>query len=340
MPNKAMKSTRQVQDLEVVGQDEHLELVRSMQVAVSDFFLGAGKFFQEARDLRVQATDVLTRARALTVPTDDNGDQVVQRVVIDSNKIKKVNKEHWEPITQTLHKLHRLMTSGRGTCEADTDDAARIGNRFHSDYVAEKERKARVEQQRLDRLAREAAQREQDEINRRLEEERMKLEADSPDLSDGEHKFVACYDWTGDVIRSERAGGYKAGYGSKLLGRDKIKAALELLHKKRELSRQQEAAKAAPVVPKAVAPVRPTFSHVVGGGTRKQRGADVFDEAALIEAILLQARYPPAEGDHVIPTNVLKIHAPKVNEYGRSLGRAINVWPGVRYTEDSKVTGS
>ena len=340
MPNKAMKSTRQVQDPEVVGKDEHLELVRSMQVAVSDFFLGAGKFFQEARDLRLQATDVLTRAHALTLPTDDNGDQIVQRVVIDSNKIKKANKEHWEPITQTLHKLHRLMTSGRGTCEVGTDTAASIGNRFHSDYVAEKERKARVEQQRLDRLAREAAQREQDEITRRLEEERLKLEADSPNLSDREQSFVTRYDRHGDTIRAEREAGYKEGFGTKLLERDKIKTALELLHKKRELSRQQDAAKAAPVVPKSVAPVRPTFSHVIGGGTRKQRGADVFDEAALIEAILLQAANPPAEGEPVIPTDVLKIHAPKVNEYGRSLGREINAWPGVRYTEDSKVTGS
>ena len=341
MPKQAVKSTQKpIQDPEVVGQDEHLELVRSLEGGITTFFLGAGQFFTLARQFRMDAKGVLARAQALTIPTDDDGAKTVQRVVIDSNNVKKGNAEHWEPITKMFHKVHRLMTSGRGEADIDADSSARIGNRLHSDYIAEKERKARLEQQRLDAIARANAQREQEAIERRLEEERLRLEDQSPDLSDREHQFVAAYDRHGDSVRAERESGYQPGHGVKLLARVKIQSALDLLVKKREVAQQQAAAKAAPVQSVAVAPVRPSTAFAVGAGSRKQRGAQVFDESALIEAILAQCVTPPADGVPIIPTDVLTIRHPKVNEYARSLGRAVNSWPGVRYTEESKVTGS
>ena len=338
MPRKSAKL--QVVEPDVVGQYEHLELVRSLQDSITMFFRGAGVFFKGASVLREEAKLMLVRAEALTVPTDDASDKIVQRVVIDSTKGRKANTEHWEPITKTFHKVHKVLTGGRGEAEKDFASAASIGNRHHSDYVSEQERKARIEQQRLDRKAREDAQRERDEETRRLEEERLTLEADSPTLSEREQRFVNAYDFHGDTVRAERQAGYKAGYGAKLLDREKIQTALELLVKTREVARQQEVVKTAPVIPKATAVVRSTVSHVVGAGSRKQRGAKIYDEAALIEAILGQAANPPGEGEPVIPTDVLTIKPPKVNEYARSLGRVINEWPGVRFTEETKVTGS
>ena len=338
MPRKS--ANLQVVEPEVVGQSEHLELVRSLQDGITTFFRGASVFFRGAAVLREDAKLMVVRAEALTVPTDPDSDMITQRVVIDSTRGRKANTEHWEPITKTFHRVHKALTSGRGEAEKDFVRAAGIGNRHHSDYVAEEERKARIEQQRLDRLAREAAQRERNEETRRLEEERLTLEADSPNLSDREQCFVTAYDQHGDTIRAERAAGYKNGYGAKLLERAKIQTALELLAKTREVARQQEVVKAAPVIPKATPVVRPSIGHVVGAGSRRTRGAVVFDEAALIEAILMQAANPPGEGEPVIPTDVLTIKAPKVNEYARSIGRNINEWPGVRFTEETKVTGS
>ena len=338
MPRKSTKL--QVVEADVVGQYEHLELVRSLQNGITTFFRSAGLFFKGASVLREDAKLMVARAEALTVPTDDASDKIVQHVVIDSTKGRKANKAHWEPITQTFHKVHKVLTSGRSEAEKDFVLAASIGNRHHSDYVAEQERQARIEQQRIDRLAREAAQRERDEENRRLEEERLKLEADSPALSAGEQKFVNGYDRHGDIIRAERTAGYRPGYGVKLLAREKIQTALELLVKTREVARQQEIVKAAPVIPKATQAVRPTVSHVIGAGSRKQRGAEIYDESALIEAILFQAANPPDEGVPIIPTDILTVKATKVNEYSRSLGRVINEWPGVRFTEQTKVTGS
>ena len=338
MPRKSAKL--QVVEPDVVGQYEHLELVRGLQGGITEFFKGAGVFFKGALVLREDAKLMLARAEALTVPTDDASDKIVQRVVIDSTKGRKANTEHWEPITKTFHKVHKVLTGGRSEAEKDFVKSASIGNRHHSDYVAEQERKARIEQQRLDRLAREAAQRERDEETRRLEEERLNLEADSPNLSDREQRFVTAYDRHGDTIRAEREAGYKAGYGDKLLEREKITTALELLVKTREVARQQEVVKSAPIIPKASPVVRPSFGHVTGASSRKQRGAEIYDEAALIEAILTQAANPPAEGEPVIPTDILTIKAPKVNEYARSLGSVINQWPGVRFTQETKVTGS
>ena len=338
MPRKSTKL--QVVEPDVVEQYAHLELVRSLQDGITTFFRSAGLFFKGASVLREDAKIMVTRAEALTVPTDDASDKIVQRVVIDSNQGRKANKAHWEPITQTFHKVHKVLTSGRGEAEKDFVRAAGIGNRHHSDYVAEQERKARIEQQRVDRLAREAAQRERDEETRRLEEERLKIEADSPNLSDREQRFVNAYDRHGDTIRAEREAGYKKGYGAKLLDREKIQSALELLVKTREVERQQREVRQAPVIPKATPAVRPAFSHVLGASSRKQRGAEIYDEAALIEAILTQAANPPADGEPVIPTDILTIKATKVNEYSRSLGRVINEWPGVRFTEQTKVTGS
>ena len=339
MPRKSAQ-LQTVHEPEVVGQSEHLELVRGLQDGITTFFRGAGVFFKGASVLREEAKLMLARAEALTVPTDDASNKIVQRVVIDSTRGRKANTEHWEPITKTFHKVHKVLTSGRGEAEKDFVRAALLGNRHHSDYVSEQERKARIEQQRLDRLAREAAQRERDEENRRLEEERLTLEADSPNLSDREQRFVNAYDQHRNSIKAERMAGYKVGYGVKLLDREKIQTALELLVKTREVARQLEVIKTAPVIPKATPVVRSTVNHVVGAGSRKQRGAVVFDEYALIEAILMQAANPPPEGEPVIPTDVLTIKAPKVNEYARSLGRVINEWPGVRFTEETKVTGS
>ena len=339
MPRKSAE-LQTIHEPEVVGQSEHLELVRSLQDGITTFFRGASVFFEGASLLREEAKLMLARAEALTVPTDDASDKIVQRVVIDSTRGRKANTEHWEPITKTFHKVHKVLTGGRGEAEKDFVRSASIGNRHHSDYVAEQERKARIEQQRLDRLAREAAQRERDEENRRLEEERLTLEADSPNLSDREQRFVNAYDRHGSVLQAEQTAGYKSGYGVKLIDREKIQAALELLVKTREVARQQEIVKTAPIIPKATAVVRSTVSHVVGAGSRKQRGANIYDEAALIEAILMQAANPPGDGEPVIPTDVLTIKAPKVNEYARSLGRGINEWPGVRFTEETNVTGS
>ena len=249
MPRKS--ANLQVVEPDVVGQSEHLELVRSLQDGITEFFRGAGAFFKGASVLREEAQLMLTRAEALTVPTDPDSDKLVQRLVIDSSKGRKDNTAHWEPITKTFHRVHKALTSGRGEADKDFARAGSIGNRHHSDYVSEQERKARIEQQRLDRLAREAAQRERDEETLRLEEERLKLEADSPNLSDREKSFVAAYDQHSNVLHAERYAGYKAGYGSKLLEREKIQSALELLVKKREIARQQEVVKAAPIIPKA-----------------------------------------------------------------------------------------
>ena len=293
MPKRSTKL--QVTESEVVGQSEHLELVRSLQDGITAFFRGAGVFFKGASVLREDAKLMVARAEALTVPTDDASDKIVQRVVIDSARGRKANTEHWEPITKTFHRVHKALTSGRGEAEKDFVRSASIGNRHHSDYVAEQERKARIEQQRIDRKAREDAQRERDEETIRLDEERLKLEAGSPTLSDREQRFVNAYDRHVSTIGAERVAGYKPGYGAQLLAREKIQTALELLGKTREVARQQEIAKTAPIVPKATTVVRSSISHVVGAGSRKQRGANVYDEARLIEAILAQAANPPAE---------------------------------------------
>ena len=202
MPRRSTKLV--AHEPEVVGQDEHLDLVRGLEAGITQFFLGAGKFFKGAASLRVLATETLARAEALTVPTDDASDMLAQRVVIDSTKGRKANTDHWEPITKTFHRVHKVLTSGRGQADKDFVRSASIGNRHHSDYVAEMERKARIEQQRLDRLAREAAQRERDEETRRLEEERLKLEADSPNLSEREQRFVNAYDRHGSVTQAEQ----------------------------------------------------------------------------------------------------------------------------------------
>ena len=338
--NTTAKKRNSAIEPEVVGKDEQLELVRSLESGITRFFMDAGKFFKEASLARTEAKDVLKRANALTVPRNDEADKIVQRVVIDSNNGRKLNSGHWEPITKTFNRVHKALTAGRGEAEKDFIQAASIGNRLHSGWVDEKERKAKIEQDRVDRLARAAAQLQRDQINRRLEEERLKIEENSPTLSVREQSFVTAYDRHGDIIRAEKAADYQSSYGLKLIERPKIKAALEVLVKRRELAKEQEAARSAPIITKSSAPVRANISHVVGGGTRRQSSAKVYDEAALIEAILMQASNPPAEGEPVIPTNILSIKHPRVNEYARSLGSAINEWPGVRFTQERKVTGS
>ena len=136
------RKTATAQDPEVVGQDEHLELTRSLQGGITEFFAGAGKFFKTASEIRERIDLVLVRAEALKVPTTDTEAKVIQRVVLDSNAVKKENAEHWDPVASALNKLHKLITAGRGDVENKAKRAASLGNRLHSDYLAEKERES------------------------------------------------------------------------------------------------------------------------------------------------------------------------------------------------------
>ena len=340
MPRKSAQ-LQTVHEPEVVGQSEHLELVRSLQDGITTFFRSAVVFFDGASVLREDAKLMVSRAEALTVPTDDASDKIVQRVVIDSTRGRKANTEHWEPITKTFHRVHKALTSGRGEAEKDFVRAAGIGKSPPQRLCG----RGRTEGATSSSSASTAWHVRPRSVNgtKRIDgwrKERLNLEADSPNLSDREQRFVNAFDQHANTVRAERMAGYKAGYGAKLLEREKIQKALELMVKTREVARQQEVVKKAPVVPKATAVVRSSIGHVVGGGSRKQRGAEIYDEDRLIETILSQAANPPPEGEPIIPTDILSVKQPRVNEYARKLGSSINEWPGVRYTEQTKVTGS
>jgi hypothetical protein len=287
---------------------------------ITGFLSGLKGFLQgRALELEQRANLNLAAARAMKPPTNKHEDDAVQNFVRGAKFDLKQVTDEWE-ITSLVHRFQRRLVAHRQRAEEPNKEAIALATRLHTTYEEQALRKAREEEDRInrerERAAREARERELEELDAKA----VAAEASSPDLSDREQLFVSHYIRTGNAIDAARAAGYRdpAAQAQRLSGSEKVQKAVQA-KRDAEVLRQQATAKREAPIEVERAEVK---ADVVTKGQRVTWSAELVDARLLVEAVL--------GGRHGIPADVLTVDTAKLNEYARSLQTAIDRWPGVR----------
>ncbi len=303
------------------------QLITAEAGAISTFVKNVLQFLSTAAAIERDAKAQVAVARALQPPkTADEDTRVKDNVRVFGAK-KKAAEDHWN-VCAEVSRFHRRLTAGRARAVDPLDEAITIGTRLHADYVTAERRKAEEVERRLREQAEQAAREQHEAELRQLEAEALALEAQNDALSGREQLFVDEWIETGgNAQQAARVAGYKdvVAAVARLSNSVKIKNAIEAATKAQALRRQEAAVRATPVE----TPDIRIEAAVDTNGDRTRGSADLVDEPALIAAILA--------GKHGIPSDLLSVNRPKLNEYARALGVRIELWPGVRFVRKTTI---
>ncbi len=319
------KSTRKTPDVEVVeAESEDQKLVSADTDKLRSFMGGLVAFFRTATSLEKKAKEQLDIARQLKKPTNADEDAKVQVVLRDSKLARKAIDEHWS-ITQVVHALHRRMTAARERGGKNADDAAGIAQRLHNDYVEDARRKAREEEERVNREREEAARADRQRQLDAMENEALMRELEMENLSEREQRFVDLV-WQGfnTPATAARSVGYAKPeqQGARLMESDKIKKAIAAKQDAERVRTQARAIADKPLdVRRETVAADVTKAAGTGGDSTRWSG-EVIDERLFIEAVI--------GGRHGIPIDCLTVNQSKLTEYATSMHELIDRWPGVR----------
>lgn len=316
--------------VDVRPDDEEAALAIVEGGTVAQFVAGLKAFFSTARELESGAVKALEVARTWKQPGTLEEDERLVRSVRDVNTSKRTIEEHWS-ITSKVHQFHRRLTAARDRGVTALEEAAKIGNRLHAQYVEAEERRAREEAERRQRAEEERQRIERQQESDRLEAQALEMEATSPELSARERRFVEEFSRLRNGVAAAKLAGYRdfANAGVGLLGMPKILEAIGAIDKAEALRRQAAAVQAAPVEPSFIPESKPE----VAKGAAITYSAEVFDVELFLSAVL----DPVARTRHGIPVDVVTFDTKRMNEYARALQQNIGRWPGVRAKKGSSI---
>lgn len=291
-----------------------------------DFMKGLARFFGRATELEKLAKERLDVAKQLKLkpPTNAAEDAKVQVAHRESKLARKQIDDHWG-ITAVVHGLHRKLTAARERGGAIADEATQITQALHNRYVEDANRKAREEQDRINREAEERARSDREKELARLEAEAVKAEAASADLSERETRFVELVstDLNTPTVAA-RSVGYKDPelQAERLMKSPKILGAITAARSAAAIRKQATARREMPLDVERTT-VKPDVTRATPGGfDRSTYSGEILDERRFVDAV--------CEGRDGIPRDVLMINPVKLNEYARSMQELMNKWPGVR----------
>lgn len=322
----AVKATRELAVIDQVVVSEDEKFLAEAAIGIRGFFAGMAVFFKRTQELEKRALETLTMAKALKLPTSGEEDLQLQALCRNITADRKEVTEHWK-ITAAVSAFHKRLTGRRSKAEDPLEESSRIANALHNKYVEQERLRVAEAQAKIRREAEAAEQKKRDEELLRLEQEAIKREESSPDLSDREDLFIAAYLQDGNAQRAAQRAGYKdpLATAGRLLSSAKIQKAIALRREAVALRQQAAIRKEEPIRVDV-----PTVSaDVTTKGNRTTHSAEVVDEQALIAAVIA--------GKHGIPSDILTIKPAKLNEYARSIEGRIELWPGVRYIRDTRV---
>jgi hypothetical protein len=321
----------------VPTEQSDLQFIKDAGAGVLSFWKQATAFFKKADDLEARSREVLDLAKAITAPANGVDDENLQKFIRRIAVGKTTVVAHWdgsdtEPgITKILHRIHRRITARRDVAVKLLDEAATIGNKLHNAYTAEANRRAELERQRLQAIEDQRAQVERDKELAKLERQALLAEETSADLSARELRFVEEYRLDKNAPRAARIAGYKQpdAQALRLIQSPKVIEAIAQLDKADAATKQAAAIRQAPLAA-TVVDVKADIVKAPGAKDRTTRTCEVFDEQALIAAVIA--------GHHAIPLDILCIDQVKANQYARDFGKAVvDRWPGARVISDTKV---
>lgn len=325
----------------VEGENPDHALVQTDGAQIFQFLRNMAAFFRTAREMEMDAKAKLVAAKELKPPKNADEDSKIQTFIKARAAEKKVAEDHWS-ISAVFFSVNRKLTAARSKTTVPLDEAARIAQTLHNDYADAERRRIAREQEERRREDERKAQEERDRELAALEEERLKLEAESPELSEREAAAVDFYvldiyrmSSQGNMVEAARRANFKNPdrQAAILLASPKVQAAIEAKRQAELLRKQAASRAAAPLDVRTTPAPRPDIGKAAGGSfDRTTHGAEVLDEEALLMAVL-----DPVQRTKLgIPLDVLQINRSKVNEHGKELQERINLWPGVRHTKKTK----
>lgn len=323
---KKQATSKAAPDVEVVDAPANDEqtLVAADTNKLRTFMAGMVKFFTTAAALETKAKGQLAIAKALKPPVDAESDAAVQVVIRDSKMARTAINEHWS-IATVVHGLHRRMTAARERGGVLADQAATIAQNLHNRYVEDAKRKAREEEERINREREQAAAAERQRQLDELERDALMREMEMENLSEREQRFVELV-WQG--FNTPATAARNVGYakpeqqGARLMESEKIKKAIAAKQDAERVRTQARAIADKPLeVRRETVAADVTKATGTGGDTTRWSG-EVLDERLFIEAVV--------GGRHGIPLDCLTINQSKLTEYATSMHELIDRWPGVR----------
>lgn len=314
----------------LVASEEELSALEA-GAAITTFLKGMARFFTDAKEIEDAAKATLTRARALTLPRTGEEDDTLQQFARNVTSEKRGAEAHWK-ITATVAGFHKRLTGRRAIATGALDEASKIANELHNRYVDQERRRAAEAQEKIRREAEEKAREDRARELAAAEAEAVKREEASPDLSDREEAFVNLYctgapSMRGNAQRCAQAAGYKDPLKTavRLTSLGKIQKAIQAREQAAAI-REQAAARLAEPLEVDVPTIE---ADVTTKGNRSTPSAEILDEQALIAAVIA--------GKHGIPSDILTVKPARLNDYARSLGNRIELWPGVRFKSTTRI---
>jgi len=316
--------------------DTSLQVGAHTEVAtLGSFLTNIAGFLTTARRLEDRALDTLDVAKQLRQPTSKDEDEAIVATVRQWTAERREATNHWDA-RSVVFSLHKRLIAAFQRADRPMEDAIALGTRLHNDWVAAEAQRVRLEEQRK-RDAHEALEREARAAElRKLEEAALEAEASSPDLSERERVFVAAFVASSrhgaSAGNAARAAGFKNpdATASRLLATPKVIAAFAAHDRAVELRQQAAAVIAKPIVIADVT-VQP---EVAASADRTTYRAELFDEGAFLAACLA-----PGNPYRIPARDLLTVKQAELTARARSMGEAINHWPGVRLISNTKIRG-
>ena len=328
-PSKTALTTRP--DILDVSASEDERLTLEAGHVVRAFFGRLAAYFATATDIEQRAVLTLARARKLTVPTTEQADVKMQAFVKDTTAQIRAAEVHHQEIKSALHGLHARVCAVEKRAISPLQEANRVGNAHHNTYTAAEQRRVREEQARRQWEAEKQEQRDREADLARQEAAAVQAEQDSPLLSARESTFVdAAVRGIGDGPRWATLAGYAQprSAAERLQRTQKIQDAIHALKTAAAIREQAAATRQQPLAVQ-VETVRPHISKAAGAHDRTTWSAEVYDERALIDAIIA--------GTPLVSRAVLRVHGPAMNDLAVSLHGLLDSVPGVRAKSSTKV---
>ena len=229
----------------------------------------------------------LQHALGLTIVDKASHESVLQAVKVWKVENREIEADYRTRLVKPLYGAYKAALDMMERHLTPRAKAIEIGDRISGQWTAAEQRRVREEEERQrvenERIARETRQRELDA----QEAAALKIEANSPDLSAREEKFVAEFVRTNYGLDAARAAGYKdaAKMAERLLAMPKILAAITAKRQADMIRQQAEATKAAPLHVEAPQ-VESQVGSVAGMAQKSYYSCGAVDVLALAKAVI------------------------------------------------------
>lgn len=322
---KATKTHARVMEvIDVAPENPEVALVTAEGSKIGSFVAGLKEFLRVADGYEAKAATTLSTVQALVRPANSTEDERIQTIVRQATADIKEIEQHWT-VTSLMHQFHKRLVARRDKGVTMLEKAKGLGNRLHQDYKDAEQRRADEETRRINAENEQKARIEQEQRAAELEQLAVTAEATRADLSERERTFVDLVYAGHGAPQAARTAGFKdpVSRAVVLMATAKIQTAIQAKHEAAALRQQATAKRQEPVVYDDVT----VEADITKGGDRSTWSAEVFNERALIQAVIAGQ----------VPVDILCVKQTVLNDYAKKFQHNLDRWPGVKAVKRTSI---